>query len=321
MSVPTAQEAYLVRTLRPMDLMGLMGHPGTWWSAAKPWERLGQDPSTPALLGSLLEHWMSTVSGSRRAWVYQEGGEVKGIAAARPRSGPHVWEVDLLLLSTEKEAEEITLPLLEEVASAGGTQGVQKVLLRLPAESPLVSLVRRIGFHPYVKERLFVHKAPHEPGPPTSELPLRPVQRRDLFPLYQLYLRTTPRPIQQIEAPTLQEWLATRERGGIAAWRREYLWEEQGTIQGWLRLQGLGRVGYLDLMVHEAGEGRALDLVLWALHRFRRRAIVCSPVPEYRVAIAHALQAAGFEETAAYKVSIKQTTVRVTQPVGVPVRA
>lgn len=321
MSVPTAQEAHSVRALRPMDLMGLMGHPGAWWSAAKPWERLSQDPSTPALLGSLLEHWMSTVSGSRRAWVYEEGGEVKGIIAARPRSGPHVWEVDLLLLSAEKESEEATLALLEQVASAGGSQGVQKVLLRLPSESPLVPLVRRIGFHPYVKERLLVHRGDPQLEQPPAGLPLRSAQRRDVFPLYQLYLRTTPRNVQQLEAPTLQDWLETRERGGIAAWRREYVLERDGEVQGWLRLQGLGRVGYLDLMVHEAAEDLARDLVLWALYQFRRRNIVCSPVPEHRTAVIRALQDAGFEEAAVYRVTIKQTTVRVHQPVGVPVRA
>ena len=112
--------------------------------------------------------------------------------------------MDSLLLSGDSR-EEVSLPLLESLSQEAALQGVQKLFLRLPEESPLLSAARRAGYAPYLRERLFmaVHPAFSEVEAPAG---LSPRRRSDTLDLYRLYASLAPVRVRQAEGFTLQEW-------------------------------------------------------------------------------------------------------------------
>jgi hypothetical protein len=173
--------------------MGRSGGAG-WWNVAKPRARLSGGPSGPVFVASLLER-MLPLEGHSRAWVCYEGNELRGFIAARQRTGPSVWEVDSLLLSSDNH-EEVSLPLLESLSQEAMLQGIQKVFLRLAEESPILPTARRAGYAPYLHETLFmaVHPAFDEAEAPEG---LHARRRSDAFDLYQLYTALAPARVRQ----------------------------------------------------------------------------------------------------------------------------
>jgi len=304
-----------VRALRPTDLLALMSRTGGagWWNAAKPRSRLSGDPSGPALIGSLLER-MLPIEGHSRAWVCYEGNDLRGFLAARQKTGPSIWEVEALLLGGE-DHEEVSLPLLESLSREAWLQGVQKVFLRLPEESPLLPSARRAGYVPYLRETLFValHPAISEAEAPPG---LRPRRRNDAPDLFRLYTSLAPAWVRQAEGLTLQEWQETRDRRVAGRRTRQWLLIQDG-IQAWLSVQREGRTGFLDLLATPAAPTE--ELVRFGLQQLRCQVVLCL-VPEYQ-ALGGVLEDLAFSPVAAYVSLVKPLAVRVPQARLVPVRA
>ena len=88
----------------------------------------------------------------------------QGLVSARVRSGRRVWEVDRLYLADIRSpinqrpqydpAEAAPLELLEHLIEAAGTRQAERVFLRLPSDSPVVSVAQRTGLFPYYEESL-----------------------------------------------------------------------------------------------------------------------------------------------------------------------
>ena len=82
-----------------------------------------------------------------------EGMRPQGLVSARVRSGHRVWEVDRLYLADVRypvdewtqydPAEAAPLQLLERLIEEAGTRQAERVFLRLPADSPVVTVARR----------------------------------------------------------------------------------------------------------------------------------------------------------------------------------
>ena len=165
-----------IRPLRPADLVLL----ASLWATGKPpfgpayrneartWERLGLADQGFRLLESSLKPWLPLAS-RRQAWIAAHGLRACGLASVRRRSSPSAWEVDYLVVGQEDEA--LCLTLLEQLSQGLGRAGVERLFLRLKADSPLLETIRQAGFFPYLKEHLLaIDRAPR--GLEPAKLPL-----------------------------------------------------------------------------------------------------------------------------------------------------
>jgi len=246
------------------------------------------------------------LGGRWRTWVGLDEGRVRGLLSVRPRTGPRAWEVAYLSIPPEEEA----LALLQEPGLALAERGAERLFLRLPADSPLLDLARRVSFLPYGEEDLFLAPTPLPSPPP---LPLRPRSPHDDQQLFQLYSLLVPPQIRQAEGMSLQEWRESQER-----WGTERVWEKERRAQGWLRLEKKGGRGTLEVLATPEGlEG----LLGYALRRLRGGGpFLCFAFP-FQEELERLLVAYGFRKVGENTLLVKELVARARQPAFIPARA
>ncbi|MCJ7510099.1 MAG: hypothetical protein MUP14_04325 [Dehalococcoidia bacterium] len=295
-----------IRPLRPADLMFLaplwaMGKAlfgPRYHNEAQTWERLGLEEPRVRLLGSALRQWLP-LGGRRHTWTAVRGVGACALASARRRCGPSAWEVDYLVTSQGNET--VCWTLLEQLSEELGRAGVEKLFLRLEADSPLLEMIRQAGFFPYLKERLLAIAKPPQ-GLESWKLPLRERTSADAFALFQLYNAAVPAAVRRNEAATVREWVGVQEKGHC---QHLITTGAEGPV-AWLRIAKSNRVGRFSLLTQRREEV-PLDYLLAAAldHLADRRPILCL-VPEYQKAVAHRLEELGFRAVAEYVVLVNR---------------
>lgn len=295
------------RLVRPTDLAALVSFDGRVYpNQAVTWDRLGKDGPGPHPLESALEQWFSFATG-RHTWISIQGQTIKGLTSARQRSVRTAWEVECLIAASDDTS--VALNLLDQLSRGAGEAGVEKIFLRLAADSELLTIARSGGFIPYVTETLWTLRREDQATgtrPVPSALPLRPRQKADLYPLYQLYNAAVPEKVRRVEAPTFREWRASREAKGKRRQREWVMEQADGRIAAWLRAVNDGELGRFDLLVHHQSLS-VLDELVQAAISFQSgsRTIACL-VPEYQEALARRLCEQGFVEGGKYLVLAKR---------------
>ncbi len=300
-----------IRPLRPADVVLL----ASLWATGKPpfgalycneaqtWERLSLEEAGFRLLESTLKQWLP-LADRRHAWIAVRGLRACALASVRRRCSPSAWEVDYLIASQGEEA--LCLTLLQQLSQSLGRAGVEKVFLRLKADSPLLGPIRQAGFFPYLKERLLaIDRAPQ--GLEPAKLPLRERISADAFPLFQLYNAAVPAAVRRNEAPTLREWVGAQEKGRcqhLIATGRERL-------TAWLRISKSSRGGCFSLLTQRREEVPLDHLLAAALDYLADRRLILCLVPEYQKAVARRLEELGFRAVADYVVLVN----RLVRPV------
>ena len=340
----------MIRTMRLLDTTRLLrsdGLRGRNWAETR--ERLiGQEGGDLSPLKLLRKGLASHHRGA--IWVQEEEGSLCGIVSGRVRSISRVWEVDLLCLAPRQE--EGCQELLEAVAAYAGRRGGQRVILRLPVESPFLAQVRRAGFVPCVRETLYhTDRCPSIPLPTSPSLRKR--QPSDDYPLFRLYNAAVPSQVRATQAMTLDQWQdfewALARRGSAsgspspqgARWgillqkavgllqqveeqlpgsREELLWEAEGSVVAWLYLQIQGSRTIGELLMHPHWEGYLSPLLNQALGRLAGRRVSWL-VPEYQESLARHLEEQSFTAAGEYVVLVKSLVARVLQRAAVPARA
>jgi len=309
--------AATIRPLRPADLVFLAslwatGKPpfgAAYRNEAKTWERLGLAEPGFRLLESTLKPWLP-LTDRRHTWIAARGLSACGLASVRRRSSPNAWEVDYLIVGREDEA--LCLTLLEQLSRGLGRAGVEKVFLRLRADSPLVETIRQAGFFPYLKERLLaIDRAPQ--GLEPAKLPLRERTSADVLPLFQLYNASVPVAVRRCEAATVREWVGVQENGHC---QHLIVAGAEGPA-ACLRVSKKQRAGRFSLVVQRREMVPLDDLLAAALGCLAdRRPILCL-VPEYQKALARRLEELGFRAVAEYAVLLNRLARPVEEAVPV----
>ncbi len=264
--------------------------------------RLARDePDRPSLVDA-SRGALGLESGRGCSWVWTEGYRVKGLVTARQRSGPLSWEIAHLLVAPGNDSE--VLELLERVCHVVGRRGGERVFIRLLRDDPLVDISRFGGFFPCVREVMYRGRPlDSTPGPAPGLRGRRPGDEHDLF---RLYHATTPPEVRCVAGMTLDQWRSSRERTGGRG--REFVYEQDGLVKGWLSVARRGSAGQVSVVAHhDKGPGPLLDYGLRLLGRAR---VVHCLVPEFQLALASALQQRGFEATAEYITLVKVMAVR-----------
>ena len=307
------------RPLRPTDLVALAAFEArAFRSEARTCDRLHRAHRRPLAIATVLEQWIA--AEDRHTLVVPSGLGIRGLISARHRSGRAAWEVDWLVLAPEDEDDEgAALALLDGIAEEAIRAQVQRIFLRLPKESPLAGVARRTGFVLYGSEVLLKGSADHPSGHVPS-LELRPRRKSDELGIFRLYHGAVPAQVRSMEGMTLEEWRATRE---VRFWQqREYVWDIEGRIRGWLQVNRGGAAGQLRLLLLPEDEDRMADLLALALGHLLRKREVLALVPHFQPGLRTLLQEVwSYEEVAAYQNLARQLAVRVPEARLVPARA
>jgi hypothetical protein len=295
-----------VRTVRPTDLVALVAYDGRVYpNEAVTRDRAGTEVS-PHPLEAALEQWFSFATG-RHTWISVKGATLRGLASARKRGSKAAWEVDCLIDAAEDDPG-VLLSLLDQLTHDAGRAGAEKVFLRVAAESHIAREAARSGFVAYLPELLLAARTPElEPPGATAGRGLRRARRADAHDLFALYNRWTPEPMRRLEAATLREWLAARERLAPPRGGRQWVLERDGRVAGWLRTAAAGEVGRFDLLADPSAPELIDRLIEAALGRLREQSALFSLVPEFAVGLRERLERRGFVQQAEFVVLVRRT--------------
>ena len=310
------------RPARPTDIVPLVAFDGRVFpNEAHPWDRLGCVPAGPHVLGSAIEQWFSFAIG-RNTWVSVQGQTVRGVVAARRRATRYAWEIDTLI-AADDDAEALALTLFDQVVGGAARAGAHKLFLRLEAGSALLGAARRAGFVSFARETLLRLDPPQPTDAPPPTVHLRPHQKGDAYPLYQLYNRATPTEARRVEAATFQEWLTAYEERSRGRGRINLIGEQQSRAMAWVRTSREAELGRLDLLVHPDAWAETDALLAAGLSGLRRDRPVLCVVREYAAPVRQHLEAAGFTVVGDYVCLCKRLAlpVRELRPSRVPVPA
>ena len=259
--------------------------------------------------------------------VSWDGMRPRGLVSARVRAGRRVWEVDRLYLADVRypvdewtqydPAEAAPLQLLERLIEEAGTRQAERVFLRLPADSPVVTVARRTGLFTCYEESLLErpHRGVHHNGAAALE-GLRVRLPEDDYPLFQLFSGATPQQARVALGLTFDQWRDARETHGRR--RCDWVTERNGRLTGWLVLWSCDGEETAEVLAHPDYPESLSALVQLAM---ARRGTTRWWVPGYQEMTKSLLLHQGFQETARYFMLIKTLTVRALSHGMAPVEA
>lgn len=327
----------MARPVLPTDLLALVSHNGRVYpNAAETRERLGASEASTFPLESAFERWLSFVT-SRNAWISARHQRLQGLVSTRRRGGHQAWEIDCLIDTTK--ALDAVPGLLDCATAEAGRSGVEKLFLRLAAESVLLPVLRKAGFQPYTIEVLYARQAPAagpsiapstgsgqssggtpEHGASSSEfapVPLRAFSPQDHYPAYRLYNSVVPESVRRHEAATFGEWHAAQER----RWLKngvQLVAEREGRLTAWLRAASLPQGTLIDLLLEDGELAQVESHIISASEAAGGHGPQLALVPQCSVSLGRRLEEVGFEPQAQFVSLVHRTAKPVKLPKLVP---
>ena len=255
-------------------------------------------PRSP-LRAALVAQW----AGPRVAtYVHVDRtGEGHNVGFLQLMQRPNRPEADLLFIAPATPNDSaVWCELLQHSCVLASDQGVQRVYASPPDSAAQQECLRKAGFSPYTREVIYrLVGCPADGGPVAG---FRSQETRDTWTLQRLYLRSTPRLVQQSEgalagqagSPPLSWWDPTRWEGVV--------WEPSGEVRAAVQVHR-GRAGHWMRILVSPDLSRevARGLVEEGLHLLMRSAgrsglalPIFASVRDYEVGLGDALIAHGF---------------------------
>jgi hypothetical protein len=288
-----------------------------------------------ALLPDLLRSQVPIRPQFNFVYVYADHGSVLGYVQARCRwRRRDEWTITTLA-TTERAAEHIWEPLLEEVCRAAGEEGVIRIFAKIPKDEPRFQLFRNLGFTHYTNEFIWGNLYFAPSGRQTDEPPRKPLRRQtnqDAWNLMQLYSSITPPAVQRAEALTTRQWhISYMPRPwwlSQGLLEQSYVWPDEnskkGGLGGYVRLLTGARGHWVTLLFRPDAANRAvcptaLDYVLWKAARYGNKPVYCG-VREYQSEAQGLLEERGFHPLSEQALLVKYLAVEAKerQPALVP---
>ncbi|HEY3081027.1 MAG TPA: hypothetical protein VGM69_14135 [Chloroflexota bacterium] len=312
----------MIRALRPTDLPAFLAfRTRAAANAAALAHRRPARLSLREMLGRSL-----ALRPGVETWVQIENGQIHGLIAARARFGTDVWDIDQLMIAPSLDDDRVCLRLLDHLCSAAVEEGVLKVFLRLPEESPWATATRQAGFVHYTSEQIYVLPA-MEPLERPSLAGLRPRRPADHLALFHLYSAAVPAHVRQIEAMTLQEWRwndnwgfasVASVRPALSRRRRDLVVQGETDLTAWLQVQTHSRSVRL---LNDAESGLEPGLLLRrALAELAPPGPVACPVRDYQGELVAPLEDLGFVPGESHALFARLLAARIPERRLVPAR-
>ena len=300
---------------------------------------------------------------NRVSLVSWHGPYLSGLGSARNRNGRRVWEVNHLYVPAGTDRapghphpepwDSVFLDLLEALVREVGARLGERIIVRLPTNSPAVFQARRSGFFPSHEESLIegavspqpaitmkidhfhVHTLPQEPSViPTkagiydgtvesrsrtdTAVPagLSDRLRADDHGLFQLFCASTPHEVREKLGLTFDQWRDAREPSKEN--QREWVLRHNDRVMGWLCVKPSQGVLDCQVMTHPDLPGSLPHLLDLALSQGGVQQWL---VPEYQEHVRDCLLRYGLRETSRYTLLVKRIAAPVRKHVMAAVEA
>ena len=248
-----------------------------------------------------------------------DGSIVGFIQAVAVTGQAKAWHVVNLCVAPTGRGHFAGAPLVTHLCNQGMSHGVSRFSVRLPVDHPLVSLFIDQGFTQYATEQILFRDdsgaAPRVVAGADRAGPLRPARREDVAGIYNLYLRTTPSHVANLEGPTQKTWQAAFQQGCVARLGRDevrHFVAERPGIVAWaaLRPPSPARPALLALMCE--GQDAALrdEVIDAALAQVPPGPVSCV-LRHYDSELIRALQQRGFEVYGAQLLLVRDLALKV----------
>ena len=293
----------MIRPLHPVDVARYALRDSGTGNRVWTLDALGKEPSRGLSVVEAARLGLSVQSKASCAYCWTEGNQVLGIAAARPRSGKRTWEISSLLLASgdDRVCVDLLSRVCQEVASRGG----ERVFIRLGSEEPLLHAARLSGFFPCVMERLCQGKRQVAQRP--RGISMRGKRRHDDYGLFRLYNAATPSETRFAYGVTFEQWSSARERSRGRS--RDFVYERDGQVRGWLKTTRRLTSGNLFLMIHPGDQTSLLGLIDYGLARLGGTNTVFCLVPTHQVLVERLLAQKGYAVTSEYVTLVKSMAI------------
>ncbi len=306
----------MIRTLYPIDLPPLFLSSGRMpLNQAITCDSLSKrSPKSPE---ALVQHWLP-LRMRRHTWVYIERVRIQGLVSARSGYGSTAWHVDYLQVDEER-----CLPLLDKVSADAAKQGVRKLFLRLPSDSPLIDEVRRSGFTSYKTDYVYRYNGKGAQRAPvaSAQYLFRSISKTDDYRLFDLYSAAVPAPVRIAEGMTLKEWQETRELASWPEQHKEFVLGENSHLAGWLQIKAIKGTGCFNIMYHQLDDYGLDLLVNYALICLNGKHPIFCVAFAFQETLLRLLGKLGLEQVAECSTLVKEIAIKVSQPQYMPIRA
>ena len=179
-------------------------------------------------------------------YVAEDAGKVVGFiqASGKPLGldlqRAKVMQVLNLQVVDSPDSEDVAAALVEHLSNQALQRGAHRLFVRLPDRDQLLPVFRLRGFRQYATEQILFAEHVRRGITPSPE-GARTVKRGDARHLYQLYRKTTPQHVSQLEAPTYRDWRAlhgewTGRLGGGGSNKEEVV-VDRVELVGWVRAE------------------------------------------------------------------------------------
>ena len=282
-------------------------------------------------------------------FVYEEEGRIAGLVRVERETVRDEWTIVELDAVGMVNAGDIRYRLVQQVLREGAKRAAARFHVACADADGNVELLMQAGFMRYGEEHVLFRAAGGplpDPWPDerAASCGIRATTSLDALPLARLYATATPAPVARLEAIRLADW----ERQG-AHWRvprssltpilrfadvEGFVQASPGGGRDGTQLDGFLQIGvakedqphYLKIMARP--DANVADLLDFGLGEIAARTTkggdhrhdhgVIAPVRTYEAPIDRRLEEAGFDSIASVNLLMKETLVRVAEPVLVP---
>lgn len=310
----------MIRSIRPTDLVRFARfNERAFTNEARTLDDATLESGGRLPLRAFIQEWLA-LEENRHTWLSLAGPQLTGVISIR-NQGPHeVWEIDRLRVAVDAVEEDVAHDLIGYLSTVAAEMSIQKILLRLDADSALLPAAHRSGFGAYAEEHIYELPAETCPVAPQN-IEVRTRRNRDAQPLFRFYSRQAPAETRRSVAMTMQEWEATHPRLREFRRSREIVAILDDDIVGWGRLRQRRGQAAFELLATPEVEGSYQALLAEACRWARRQPRLLIAVRGYQPDLKTIAEDLGARERAHYQACVNQLAVRIRAARWVPVGA
>ncbi len=253
--------------------------------------------------------------------VCNDGG-MRGFLQAQKR--PHVPELDItyvagyIVRNNRLPNGDVWYRLAENLLERAGQARIERVFAAVVSRhEDVTEILRQLGFQPYATQQIWaLHEPVIEAG--TALIMLQRQNRRDTWPIHQLYTRVTPRHVLQAELRRAESWQLPLTRRHIGWRERGWLLGEDGRLDVQIHALTGPRAHVLRPMLDPASREHAPAVLRYTISQLHQPRTVFAVLRGYQSELGEVLSELGFRQRGEQTLFVKQLAIQQRQTARVP---